>query len=243
MVVMLAVAGAAMAEETKDAKAKVDPSGTWQWQRSFGDNEMDYTLRLQLHEDGKVTGTYALVRNGNQSEPTKIDDGKLQDGKVTFHVTRSWNDREFTLAYEGTVSEKQIEGNASMDLGGNSREFEWQAKRVVLPADVVGTWQLRFETPNGNVMEPTVKIAQDDKQLKGTFVGRSAERELNEVAIKDDQLSFHVVFERDGNEMKIAFQGQPRGESMVGSIESNFGGEPRKFDVEAKRLPDPAKAK
>ena len=108
-------------------------------------------------------------------------------------------------------------------------------------ADVVGTWQFRFETPNGNVIEPTLKLSNDGKNLKGTFVGRRGEREIKDISLKDNQLSFQIVFERDGNTVTVAYKGTPRGDSMKGTIESNFGGEPRKTEVDAKRLPEKVK--
>ena len=119
----------------------------------------------------------------------------------------------------------------------NSREFEWTAKRVVGAADVIGTWQLRFETPNGNVMEPTLKISRDGKKLKGTFVSERGERELDNLTIKDNQLSFEITFERDGNSFTVAYKGTPHGDSMKGTLEAEFNGESRKTDVEGKRMP------
>ena len=37
------------------AKAKVDPTGTWKWDREFGEVTMHFTLRLKL-QDGTLTG-------------------------------------------------------------------------------------------------------------------------------------------------------------------------------------------
>ena len=109
-VFVIAVSVAVIADEPNAKKAKVDPSGTWKWERTFGDNHLDYTLRLKLDKDGTLTGTNATRWNDRVGEPSKIEDAKFDGNKLTFSVTRSRNDREFTMVYEGTVSEKGIAG-------------------------------------------------------------------------------------------------------------------------------------
>ena len=103
-VTIAAAAQESTAQEKAAAKKKTDPSGTWKWERSFGDNQMDYTLRIMQNEQGKLTGTYAVKRNDSELEPVKLDDVKLDGNKLTFRVHRTRNDREFTINYEGETS-------------------------------------------------------------------------------------------------------------------------------------------
>jgi hypothetical protein len=49
---------------------------------------------------------------------------------VSFSVNRSWNDREFTIHFEGAIEGDAIEGFSEIDLGENTREFEWLANRA-----------------------------------------------------------------------------------------------------------------
>lgn len=232
--ILAASAGIVAAEEN----AKVDPSGTWKWERTFGDNHIGHTLRLKL-TDGKLSGTYATIFEGAErrvSEPVKIDEAKLEGDKLTFKVTREFNDRQFTIAYSGTVSENGIKGTSEVDFDGNPREFDWDAKRVVDAEDVIGTWQLKIETPN-RVIEPTVKLTKDGETVKGTFVSeRFGEIDLKDVAIKDNQLTFTVAFERDGNEFTVAYTAQPRGDAIKGKIKFDFGGDARETEFEGKRV-------
>ena len=53
-----------------------------------------------------------------------------------------------------------------VDFDGNLRGFDWDAKRVVDGEDVVGTWQLKIETPN-RVVEPTIQLLKNGETLKG----------------------------------------------------------------------------
>jgi hypothetical protein len=236
LVSVIAVAVIGVAQEP-EAKKAMDPSGTWKWERTFGDTQMDFTLRLKLNKNGKLTGNYASKRGETEREPAKIEDATIEGDKLSFQVTRSRNDQEFTVVYEGTVSDEGITGTTKANFGGESREFEWTAKRVVGAADVIGTWKLRFETQNGNVMEPTLTLSKDGKKLKGEFVSERGQRELDNVAIEDNQLSFEITFERNGNAFTVAYKGTPRGDSMKGTLESEFNGESRKTDVEGKRIP------
>ena len=239
-VTIAAAAQESTAQEKAAAKKKTDPSGTWKWERSFGDNQMDYTLRIMQNEQGKLTGTYAVKRNESEREPVKLDDVKLDGNKLTFRVHRTRNDREFTINYEGVVSDEGIKGLTKANFGGEDREFEWNAKRVVTIADVIGTWQIRSER-NGNVRESVLKLSKDGEKLKGSRTSSRGEREIQDIKIKDNQLSFHITFERDGNSFTIAYTGLPRGNSMTGFRESNFGGESRKTEFVGKRLPEESK--
>jgi hypothetical protein len=233
-VIAVAVIGVAQEPEAKEA---IDPSGTWKWERTFGDTQIDFTLRLKLNENGKLTGNYASRRGETEREPAKIEDATIKGDKLSFQVTRARNDREFTVVYEGTVSDEAITGLTKANFGGESREFEWTAKRVVGTADVIGTWRFRIETPNGNVREPTLTISKNGKKLKGVLVSERGEREVENLAIEDNQLSFELTFERDGNSFTVAYKGTPRGDSMKGTMESEFNGESRKTAVEGKRIP------
>jgi hypothetical protein len=244
-VLALAVSIAAAAQESAPqdeaaAKEKTDPSGTWKWERTFGDNQMDYTLRLMQNEQGKLTGTYAVKRNESEREPVKLDDVKLDGNKLMFLVHRTRNDREFTINYEGVVSEDGIKGLTKANFGGEDREFEWNAKRVVTAADVIGTWQLSRER-NGIVRESVLKLSKDGEKLKGSRTSSRGERELQDIKINDNKLSFHITWERDGNSVTVAYTGLPRGNSMTGFRESNFGGEARKTEFVGKRLPEESK--
>ncbi len=68
---------AAMADKTPD------PTGAWKWERTFGDNTMQFTLRIKLEGD-KVSGTYASRRG-----ETKIENGKIEGDKLSFSVASS----------------------------------------------------------------------------------------------------------------------------------------------------------
>lgn len=132
--------------------AATDATGTWTWERSFGDNQMDYTLVITGDKPDALVGTFAVKRNGELRDPVKIENVSLDGNKLTFSVTRSRNDREFTVNYDGTIEKDEINGHAKAQFNGQEREFEWVATRSAVVAG------------NG---EPTWTSLYDGKTLEG----------------------------------------------------------------------------
>ena len=97
---------------------------------------MDYTLRLMQNEQGKLTGTYAVKRNESEREPVKLDDVKLDGNKLTFRVHRTRNDREFTINYEGVVSEDGIKGLTK----ANFPEYRRRIRKLQCRRSVFTIW-------------------------------------------------------------------------------------------------------
>ena len=242
LVLLLAAAGIVLAQGEKTAK--LDPSGTWKWERDFNGNKIDYTLRLHC-KDGKLTGTYKTVfENGGQpglSDPVKLDNGKIDGDKILFTVTRKFNDNEFTIAYAGKLADDKITGNTEMDFGNGAREFEWTAKRVVTADDVVGKWKLKFEGQNGPI-ESKLTLAKDKEgdKLKGTYHSNYfGDNPIMEIAIKDNKLSFVVEIKNDNGEFSIKYRAEPRGDTMTGVMVANFGGQERETPFACAREPEP----
>ncbi len=103
-----------------------DPTGTWKWSTTFNDQTRESTLKLKL-EDGKLTG--AMLGRGDRETP--IADGKFEDGKVSFSITRERGEQKFTSKYSGTVSGDTIKGTIEMPgRDGQTRSREWEAKRA-----------------------------------------------------------------------------------------------------------------
>ena len=223
---------AVLQTSTVRADEQADPSGTWKWERTFGDNTVQFTLRLNLKGE-RVSGTYASSR-----AKTEIKHGKVDGDELSFQVDREFNDRKFTINFRGKVSEDAIKGKGEFSADGNSREFDWEAKRSVGLADVVGTWKLRIETANGNVREPSLKLTKKGEELTGVYTGRRGDIEAKNIEIKDNQLTFEISGENDGNQWKVAYKGKPRGNSIKGTIDFDFGGNTGTVDFEGKLKDD-----
>jgi hypothetical protein len=115
--VSLLVAGAALA-------ADADPTGTWKWSQTRGDQTREVTLKLKLAE-GKLTG----AMSGRNNTETQIEDGKFENGKVSFKLTREFNGNKVVSLYNGELKEDTIKGTVETERDGQKRSRDWEAKR------------------------------------------------------------------------------------------------------------------
>lgn len=106
------------------ARAAEDPTGTWKWTTTFGDNTIESTLKAKLEGD-KLTGTY-IGRNNTESP---ISDGTFKDNMVKFNVVREFGGNKFTIKYSGTLSGDTITGKSEFDRDGQTQSRDWVAKR------------------------------------------------------------------------------------------------------------------
>ena len=105
------------------AQAAEDPTGTWKWSATRGDQTFELTLKLKLEGD-KLTG--AMVR-GDQE--TAIDEATFKDNAVAFKVTVERNGQKRTTKYSGTVSGDEIKGKTESERDGKTNSRDWVAKR------------------------------------------------------------------------------------------------------------------
>lgn len=104
--------------------ADANPTGTWKWTFTRGDQTREVTLKLKLEGD-KLTGTIT----GRNNEETAIEDASYKDGEVAFTVTREFNGNKFTMKYKGKVSAETIKGKTEFERDGQKQERDWEAKR------------------------------------------------------------------------------------------------------------------
>jgi len=106
------------------ARAAEDPTGTWKWTTTLGDNTIESTLKAKLEGD-KLTGTY-IGRNNTESP---ISDGTFKDNVVKFNVVREFGGNKFTIKYSGTLSGDTIKGKSEFERDGQAQSRDWEAKR------------------------------------------------------------------------------------------------------------------
>jgi hypothetical protein len=119
-VVVLGLLGTAQGQDA------ANPTGTWKWMQHGrgGAQGREIVLKLKLEGD-KVTGTMT----GRENEEVAIKEGTFKDGTVTFKVTRTFNDNEFTQTYTGKLEGDTLKGKISFEIQGETRERDWEAKR------------------------------------------------------------------------------------------------------------------
>jgi hypothetical protein len=113
---LVVVAGSAVAAE--------NPTGTWKWTVTFGDQSRETTLKLKLDGDN-LTGTIS----GRENSENPIEEAQFKGDEVSFKVTRERNGRKYTSKYQGKVSGDTITGTTSFEREGQTQSRPWTAKR------------------------------------------------------------------------------------------------------------------
>jgi hypothetical protein len=125
LVLSLAASEPSGLAQAKEAKAQ-NASGTWKssFMTTNGD-KLETTYKLKQNE-AKITGV-VIGRGGKEA---KIEEGKVEGGKVSFQVTREFNGNKFVIKYRGTLDGDTIKGKVELPgQDGKSRSFDWEAKR------------------------------------------------------------------------------------------------------------------
>lgn len=95
------------------------------------------------------------------------------------------------------------------------------AASSLFAADLTGKWVAKMQTPNGDTREMVMKLKADGEKLTGTVGGMRGDAEITDGKISGDDVSWVVVRNFNGNEMRQAYKGKVTGKEMKLSI--SFG--------------------
>jgi hypothetical protein len=219
----------ALAAQGADINAEPKLDGVWKWSFTMPDGTSS-SPKVRLKREGDaLTGT-STPRPGMA---IPITDGKIDGDKVSWTILREAAGRKATTRYEGQIKGDTIKGHIHSDWAGETRQYDWSAKRS--PDTPTGTW--KWETVFGQFRsESSAKLELDDKgKLKGKAKLRTTEVDIKNASFKDGEVSFDVVRERDGVESVTTYRGKLDGDTIKGETESDFGGELRKREWIATR--------
>ena len=132
----LAVTGSTVNAE----ESGINPAGTWKVTAVTTNTQMHptaQTLKLKL-DGGTLTGTLSYnsgpVVNGKApTSELPITEAKLQGNKITFNFTHPpafGNGPNANYSYQGNISGDTIKGTFTIDLMGQTRTRDWEAKRL-----------------------------------------------------------------------------------------------------------------
>lgn len=108
-------------------------------------------------------------------------------------------------------------------------------------AGATGKWKWSYER-NGRTVETTLTLKQDGDKLTGSVTGRNnTETAIEDGKVKDGEVSFKVVRERDGTKYPMSYKGKLADDVIKGTIESERGGKKSSREWEAKRVKEEKK--
>lgn len=115
---LLAMGGVAPADD------KASPTGTWKYTTDRNGTSIDVIIKMKVEGD-KVTGTVTVM-----DMDTKIEDGKIKDGEVSFKIVREAGGNKFEIKYKGKVMGDTFKGKRELERDGQTNSRDFEAKRV-----------------------------------------------------------------------------------------------------------------
>ena len=109
--------------------------------------------------------------------------------------------------------------------------------------DVTGSWKWTIQTPDGNSIDMSAKLTQDDQKLTGVFLDGFDQKsfDIKNGKVKDGEVSFTVVRPFNDDTITVNYDGKLSGDTIKGTLEVKFGDQdPMKNNWEAKRASDNA---
>ncbi len=200
-------------------KGSSDPSGTWRWDLEMNGNTINNVLKLQADKDGKVTGTLAA-----RDMTLDVKDGKFKDGQLTFQIVAELQ-QTVKIDFDGKLDGDKLLGDITFNANGEKRETTWDAKRSVDASDLVGAWDLKIETPDGQTLKPVLNVSQNGKDLTAKYEYDGKQIEAKELQIKDNHVLFEIDMDFNGSPLHVEFKGRPYGSKLTGSLEYSVNGD------------------
>ena len=105
--------------------AKADPVGTWKCEYDIGGQKREATLAIKKAGD-KFDGTMTF----QDKQEAKLKDLKFKDGDLSFSLEREFMGNKLSVEYKLKVEGDKLKGKGKVDIGGEAREFDIEAKRV-----------------------------------------------------------------------------------------------------------------
>jgi hypothetical protein len=106
---------------------------------------------------------------------------------------------------------------------------------VTWAADVSGQWRAEYTSPDGQTRQSTFTFKVDGETLTGTVASAMGEAKISDGKVSGDQITFTVIRDFGGNEVKFSYKGKVSGDEIKLAVTANFGGDDRTFEMTAKR--------
>ena len=208
-----------------------DPSGTWKRSYEWEGSPVEEVVRINLNSGGKVTGT--LARNESVKQ---IKDGEFKDGKLSFSIADDFQGATWTSSYSGGIKDDAVEGTITLAGDGQSYDFPWTPIRSVELADLVGKWEFKIETDDGNMLEPTLEISKDGDKFRPVYTSmQGIVIPVEKLRVEKNDVLFTINAEFDGGSLKVDYKGRPLGDKLSGKLDYDMNGQIGKLEFNAKR--------
>ena len=222
--------------------------GTWRWNFVMPDGTTNRPRLKFSVEEGRLFGLTSF-RAGSEAAVTNL---VVNGDHLSFQVMRSRSDRDIVTTYSGKWSDESIVGKIESNWAGGKQTFDWEAVRAHHGVEGIWSWTNSFlggggggrgPGGRGRGFESRIELEQEGEKITGKTVSRSGRsgRGGSSVPITNGVFTNGVIYfeiERTFFETKNLSRhcGKQTGDVIIGTIETEFNGEERVLDWEAKRV-------
>jgi hypothetical protein len=93
-------------------------------------------------------------------------------------------------------------------------------------ADVSGKWVAQVPGREGQTRETTFNLKADGDKLTGTISGRQGDTPISDGKVSGDDISFTVVRNVQGNDIKLLYKGKVKGDEIAFTVNREGGDQP-----------------
>lgn len=206
--------------------------GLWQWSFTMPDGSR-IEPRVRLHYDGtNLTGTVRF-RAGTE---TPITNATLHGDRLQFQVIRQRDGRTVTTTYTGQLQADTLKGTIQSDWAGPVQTYPWEARRAEPTA--TGTWEWLVPTVRGPT-KMTLTLQQQGERLTGKLRAEGRRSvDIRRGRARKGEISFAVERERDNGTVVSVYRGRIEGDTLKGTVETDYGAGIRTVPWEAVRVSD-----
>jgi hypothetical protein len=101
-----------------------------------------------------------------------------------------------------------------------------------LAADISGKWKADYTSPDGTARTSDFEFKADGEKLTGKVISTRGESEIKEGKIKGDEVTFVVVRNFNGDDVKIDYKGKISGDTIQFKVQFGDRGA---FEMTARR--------
>jgi hypothetical protein len=255
---LISLCSSAVAEE------KIDPTGSWSLRTVRpGRPAQESILKLEKNGDQLVG---ALT--DSQGRTGSIKDAQLTGSDLSFRVEVEREGQQFTFVYKGKLDKDVLKGTVQSKMRGRELNLDFDGKRLAQNGTLAGSWKLALAMqggprgqgearPQGAAPRPTgagrggrqgaaltrqmmLNLKEEGGKVSGDFVGFSGKpTSIQDVKVKDGELSFKVPQEMGPNKITIAFVAKLAGDKMLGTAKIMMPFGVRELGFQGERLITP----
>jgi hypothetical protein len=190
--------------EIRGKRVPRTPRGVGSWEMKINASEREFmgTLTITADKEGNLSGSWKSSRG-----ESKISDLKYEDRKLTFKRVIQREDRQWEMAFEGTVGYTSLEGVFKSDRG----EAPTEGRRV--GASLIGTWDLDIESERG-ARKQRLRVNPDMSALYGSTP-------IKKINLDGNKVSFKYVLEFGDRKYEMSFEGKIVESKLTGEVKTS----------------------